>query len=216
MMSGQTPIVALTGDAASAQRALDAAIAALQSGGVILVPTDTVYGLACLPSRPEAVQRVYAMKNRPRDRRLPIIVADAEHAEQALPLRWTPAARALADAFWPGALTIAFGIEPSSIAWLAGRDEAGLRAPADAFVQDLARAAGPFLMTSANRSGGAMSPTIDEILSDLLSPPALAIDGGQLEVVSSTLVNTNLHEPAVEREGVISAASIATVLGRVN
>jgi L-threonylcarbamoyladenylate synthase len=208
-VSGQTPIVELS-DAAAAQRAIEA----LQAGGVVLLPTDTVYGLACLPSRPDAVQRVYAMKDRPRDRRLPIIVADARHAEAELPLRWTVAARALADAFWPGALTIAFGIEPSSVDWLADRDEAGLRAPAHDFVADLARAVGPFLMTSANRSGGAVSPTIDEILADLLEPPALAVDGGQLEVVSSTLVNTNLPEPAIEREGAIAAQRIAEVLSR--
>jgi L-threonylcarbamoyladenylate synthase len=208
-MAGHAPIVELT-DAAAAQRAIDA----LQAGGVVLLPTDTVYGLACLPSRPEAVARVYAMKDRPHDRRLPIIVADAGHAEAALPLRWTPAARALADAFWPGALTIAFGIEPSPVEWLAGRDEAGLRAPAHPFVQDLARAVGPFLMTSANRSGGAMSPTVGDILSELLSPPALVVDSGQLEVVSSTLVNTNLPEPAIEREGAIAAERIAEVLSR--
>jgi L-threonylcarbamoyladenylate synthase len=208
-VSGQTPIVELS-DAAAAQRAIEA----LQAGGVVLLPTDTVYGLACLPSRPDAVQRVYAMKDRPRDRRLPIIVADARHAEAELALRWTVAARALADAFWPGALTIAFGIEPSSVDWLADRHEAGLRAPAHDFVADLARAVGPFLMTSANRSGGAVSPTIDEILADLLEPPALAIDGGQLEVGSSTLVNTNLPEPAIEREGAIAAQRIAEVLSR--
>lgn len=208
-MSGQAPIAGLS-DAAAAGRAIDA----LRAGGVVLLPTDTVYGLACLPSRPEAVARVYAMKDRPHDVRLPIIVADARHAEAELPLRWTDAARALAAAFWPGALTIAFGIEPSPLDWLAGRDEAGLRAPAHPFVQDLARSVGPFLMTSANRHGGPTSPTVEQILADLVTPPALVVDGGQLEVVSSTLVNTNLPEPAIEREGAIPAASIATVLRR--
>jgi L-threonylcarbamoyladenylate synthase len=213
-MSGQTPIVVDLTDAASAQRALEAAIAAMQAGGVVLLPTDTVYGLACLPSRPDAVARVYAMKDRPHDVRLPIIVADAQHAEAALPLRWTSAARALADAFWPGALTIVFGIEGSSVDWLAERDEAGLRAPAHPLVQDLARSVGPFLMTSANRHGGPSSPTVEEILADLASPPALTIDSGQLEVVSSTLVNTNLPEPAIERAGAIAAERIAAVLSR--
>lgn len=208
-MSGQAPIAGLS-DAAAAGRAIDA----LRAGGVVLLPTDTVYGLACLPSRPEAVARVYAMKDRPHDVRLPIIVADAPHAERELPLRWTSAARALADAFWPGALTIVFGIEPSPIDWLAGRDEAGLRAPAHPFVQDLARSVGPFLMTSANRHGGPTSPTVEQILADLVTPPALVVDSGQLEVVSSTLVNTNLPEPAIEREGAIPAGSIATVLRR--
>ena len=89
-----------------------------------------------------------------------------------------------------------------------------MRAPAHDFVADLARAVGPFLMTSANRSGGAVSPTVDEILSSLLEPPALVIDGGRLEVVSSTLVNTNLPEPAIEREGAIAAQRIAEVLSR--
>ena len=115
-MSGETPTVELTGGAASAQRALDAAIDALQAGGVVLLPTDTMYGLACLPSWTAAIARIYEMKHRPHDLRLPIIVGDERHAEAELPLRWTPGARTLADAFWPGALTIVFGIEQSPVA----------------------------------------------------------------------------------------------------
>ena len=69
-------------------------------------------------------------------------------------------------------------------------------------------------MTSANRHGGPSSPTVAQILADLVSPPALTIDGGQLEVVSSTLVNTNLPEPAIEREGAIATERIAEVLNR--
>ena len=69
-------------------------------------------------------------------------------------------------------------------------------------------------MTSANRHGGPTSPTVAEILADLVSPPALTVDGGQLEVVSSTLVNTNLPEPAIEREGAIASDRIAAVLSR--
>jgi L-threonylcarbamoyladenylate synthase len=200
-------------DAADFERALPLALESLRDGGVVLLPTDTVYGLMCLPTQPEAVRGIYAMKQRPSDRRLPIVVADLEQGVRTLPLDWTPSARALARAFWPGALTIACGVLPDAGGWLAGRDEAAVRAPRHALVQALAREAGPLLMTSANRHGAATPHTLHGALGDLAEPPALALDGGKLTGASSTLVNVNLPRPVIERRGVLASADIAEALG---
>jgi L-threonylcarbamoyladenylate synthase len=192
-------------------RAVSDTVDALRSGGVVLLPTDTVYGLLCLPTAGEAVEQVFTMKRRPTNWRLPIIVADLEQAMQSLPLDWTPEAIALAHAFWPGPLTIACKVRPSAKEWLAGRDEAAVRAPTHDFVQSLARILGPLLMTSANQHGQDTPHTMEAALAGLVEPPALAIDGGTLTGAPSTLVNTNLPVPAIEREGAVSAIKIASV-----
>ena len=184
----------------------------LCSGGVALVPTDTVYGLACLPTDAAAVQATYAMKRRPADRRLPIIVADLPQARASLPLEWSHDARALAAAFWPGALTIACAVRESRLEWLRGRAEAATRASAHPLIESIARRLGPFLMTSANQHGIQTPTSFDQALAALASPPEIAVDGGVLSGTSSTLVNTNLPRPAIEREGAIAAEAIWNVL----
>lgn len=200
-------------DASDVEHAAALAAESLRDAGVVLLPTDTVYGLMCLPTRPEAVRAIYAMKQRPTDRRLPIIVADLDQGVRTLPLDWSAPARALARAFWPGAVTIACRVRPDAGGWLAARDEAAVRAPRHTLVQALARELGPLLMTSANRHGAATPHTVDGALGDLAERPALALDGGTLSGASSTLVNVNLPRSVVEREGVVPSSAIAEVLG---
>lgn len=199
-------------DAADVEHAATLAAESLRGSGVVLLPTDTVYGLMCLPTRPEAVRAIYAMKQRPSDRRLPIIVADFDQGVRTLALDWNAPARALARAFWPGAVTLACPVLPDAGGWLAGRDEAAVRAPRHALVQALARELGPLLMTSANRHKAATPHTVDGALGDLAEPPALALDGGTLSGAASTLVNVNLPQPVVEREGLIPSSAIEAVL----
>jgi L-threonylcarbamoyladenylate synthase len=191
------------------------AAAVLRDGGVVLAPTDTVYGLVCLPESRDAVDRIFAMKQRPSDRRMPIIVADLEQAEIELSLILSPAARALARAFWPGAVTIACGVRQDAEGWLAGRDEAAVRAPNHQIVQALARLLGPLLMTSANRHGDATPHTMEGAIGVLSIPPALALDGGTLSGAPSTLVNVNLPVPVIERAGVIPTIEIEQVLNDI-
>jgi L-threonylcarbamoyladenylate synthase len=199
-------------DRATAPEAARHAVAeAMGAGGVALIPTDTVYGIACLPSFDSAVDSIYELKLRPRDRRVPIIVAGAEDAAR-LGLAWTDPADRLARSFWPGALTIAVGVEEPAVDWLAGRVEVGVRAPADELSQALAAAHGPFLMTSANRHGQGTPTTLEEALASLHGTPAIAVDGGSLDVVSSTVVNVNLPAPAIEREGAIPASAVMEAL----
>lgn len=189
--------------------------ATLKGGGVVLVPTETVYGLMCLPMSPRAVQQVFTMKARPASRRLPIIVSGLDHARQSLPLDWSAQATALARAFWPGPLTIACKVEAGADDWLAGRHEAAVRAPDHEFIQGLTRELGPLLMTSANQHGHDTPQTMEDALAELLQPPDLAVNQGKLSGSPSTLVNANLATPVVEREGAISSIDIGRVLDAI-
>lgn len=179
---------------------------------VILTPTDTVYGLICLPASDIAIKKIFKMKGRPVNRHLPIIVADWQQAESKLPIVWNQPARKLAEKFWPGSLTLACGIVENNVKWLEGRVEVGIRVPDHIFIQKLAKKMGPLLMTSANRHGEDTPHTMEGALESLVIAPALAIDGGLLSGTPSTLVNVNLPEPKVERIGNIPESEIERVI----
>ena len=184
----------------------------LRGGGVVLLPTDTVYGLAVAPEAgDEPLARLFAMKRRPLSRNLPIMVADADQA-RALGAEVSDAARRLLAAFAPGPLTVALGLRGPAPQWLAGRDEIAVRIPADAFLLAVLRAAGPLLVTSANLHGRPTPETLPEVLEQLDGEPDLAVDGGPRQTVPSTLVNCNLPTPVVERVGAVPAERIAEVL----
>ncbi len=184
----------------------------LYDNGVILTPTDTVYGLICLPTSDIAIKKIFEMKGRPVQRHLPIIVADWQQAKAELPIVWNQPARKLAERFWPGALTIACGVIENDMKWLEGRVEVGIRVPDHVYIQKLARKMGPLLMTSANRHGEEAPHTIERALGSLIIAPSLAIDGGVLSGTPSTLVNVNLSEPKVERVGSIPESEIERVI----
>ncbi|MCH5248296.1 MAG: L-threonylcarbamoyladenylate synthase [Lachnospiraceae bacterium] len=184
----------------------------LYDNGVILTPTDTVYGLICLPTSNIAINKIFEMKGRPVNRHLPIIVADWQQAESELPIAWNQPARKLAEKFWPGALTLACGIIENDVKWLAGRVEVGIRVPDHIYIQKLARKMGPLFMTSANRHGEDTPHTIEGALGSLVIAPSLAIDGGLLSGAPSTLVNVNLPKPKVERVGTIPESEIERVI----
>ncbi len=189
-----------------------AVVATLRAGGIVLLPTDTVYGLAVQPEHDDALARLFALKRRPLTRNLPVMVATPEQAEQ-LGADVTGPARQLLAAFAPGPLTLALGLDRRRApAWLAGRDEIAIRIPDDPFLLDVLRAAGPLLVTSANLHGQGTPESMPEVLDQLDGSPDLAIDGGPRATVPSTLVNCNLPTPAVERVGAVPADQIAKVL----
>jgi L-threonylcarbamoyladenylate synthase len=184
----------------------------LRAGGIVLLPTDTVYGLAVYPEHDDALARLFAMKRRPLTRNLPIMVATPAQAED-LGADVTGPARRLLAAFSPGPLTLALGLDPRRApAWLAGRDEIAIRIPDDPFLLEVLRAAGPLLVTSANRHAQETPESLREVLEQLDGEPDLALDGGPRATVPSTLVNCNLPAPAVERVGAVPAEQIAKVL----
>lgn len=184
-------------------------VTSLQSGGVVVVPTDTVYGLAVSPLFPESVERLYELKQRPRHMNLPIMVADITAMED-LGAAINSRARCLLESeYVPGALTVVIGFENEpKVPWLAGREEVAIRIPNDERLLAILRATGPLLVTSANASGQHTPKNVGEILTQLNGKPDVAIDGGEIKTIPSTIVNCRLDPPKVEREGVISASAL--------
>lgn len=181
-------------------------------GGVLLVPTDTVYGLAVHPEREDAIERLFALKQRPKTRNLPVMVASVFGLAD-LGVQITEAASKLMGAFFPGPLSLALGVrEADAPKWLAGRTEIAVRVPADEIMLEILRATGPLLVTSANIHAHDTAESVSAILTQFEGKPDLVIDGGVRDVVPSTLVNCNLAEPAIERVGAISAEQIEQVL----
>lgn len=202
--------------------AFTAAREALLDGGVALVPTDTVYGLAVHPRRPDAIDRLFALKDRPRTRELPIMVATPDELP-ALGVLVTDAARRLLGAFSPGPITVAMGIDPQRApAWLAGRDEVGVRVPSDPDLRALLSDVGALLVTSANAHGEPTQQAPGPILDQLAGRPDAVVDGGVRSGVPSTVVNCHLgasaatgevlDAPRIEREGAVPASEIERVL----
>jgi L-threonylcarbamoyladenylate synthase len=192
-----------------AQRVLDT----LRAGGIVLLPTDTVYGLAVHPVHGAgALPRLFAMKRRPLSRNLPIMIASPDQADE-LGADVTAAAKRLLAAFSPGPLTLALGLDPGRAPdWLAGRDEIAVRIPDDPLLLEVLRAAGPLLVTSANLHAQETPESMRQVLDQLDGEPDLALDGGVRATVPSTLVNCNLPAAAVERVGAVPADQIVKVL----
>jgi L-threonylcarbamoyladenylate synthase len=190
-----------------------AAVDTLQRGGVVVVPTDTVYGLAARPEDSDAVQAVYRAKGRPSGMHLPVLAASLDQV-RALGVDVTEAANALAARWWPGPLTLAFGFGAGSACppWLAGRDEVAVRIPDHDFLRGLLRATGVLLVTSANPHGAPTARAVEDIVTSLGDSVDLIVDGGELDEVPSTLVNVRGEQAVVEREGVISRAEVEGVL----
>ncbi|WP_232323593.1 L-threonylcarbamoyladenylate synthase [Catenuloplanes japonicus] len=182
----------------------------LLAGGVALVPTDTVYGLAVAAGRPESAARIFAMKQRPAMRNLPIMVSGVDQLP-SLGAVVTPDARKLLDAFAPGPITIAFGLSGAPD-WLAGRDEIAVRIPKEEALLAILRETGPLLVTSANAHQQETPETVADILAQLTGEPDIVLDGGPRRSVPSTLVNCNLPTPRIERVGQIPEDQIEKVL----
>jgi L-threonylcarbamoyladenylate synthase len=185
----------------------------LRAGGIVLLPTDTVYGLAAMPTAAAAVSRIYELKGRPGSRNLPIMVhAGDEIAGLGGDINGA-AARLLRSDYVPGPLTLAVGLIASATPdWLSGRDEAAFRVPDDDWLRSVLADVGPLLVTSANPHAELPRESVPEILATLTGAPDLAVDGGVRAGLASTLVNCRAVPPVVERVGAVPAADIEAVL----
>lgn len=174
----------------------------LRSGGVVLLPTDTVYGVAVDPTIPGATQRLFDLKGRGRDIPIAVLVADAEQAWSIARRPVSPHVRALAASHWPGALTLIVERDP---AWPAdlGDDTrtVGLRCPDAPLVRDLCKAVGPLATSSANRHGAPTPTTAAEAAA--ATNPDFVVDGGPLEGTASTVVDCTVDPPRVVRQGAV-------------
>ncbi len=185
----------------------------LGTGGVVLLPTDTVYGLAVSPDHDDAIDRLFVLKQRPRQRNLPVMVDTPARLAQLGVAIGEGARRLLESNLMPGPLTVVLGFgHEGPCSWLEGRHEVAVRIPAEPFMLDLLQAAGPLLVTSANLHGLPTMQTVTDILLQLASEPALAVDGGRRENLPSTLVNCAVDPPVIEREGIVSHSRIGEIL----
>ena len=181
------------------------AVEVLRGGGIIAFPTDTVYGIGAHGMLPQAVEKLYAAKERPRDKAIPLLLPGLE-ALPALVATVPEAARALAARFWPGALTIVLRRSPNvPDAVTAGGETVAVRVPDHALTLALLRAlAAPLAATSANLSGEPAPDTAEGVLAQLEGRIDLILDGGRCPgSVASTVVDLTVDPPAVLRAGEI-------------
>ena len=201
--------------------ALERAVAVLLAGGVVAMPTETIYGLAADASSPAAVARVYAIKGRPLDHPVIVHVSGMQQAQE-----WAQQipdyAHALADHFWPGPLTLVLPRSAKAGDWITGgQDSVGLRSPAHPVAQRLIVDSGLGLAApSANRFGRVSTTSaqaVEEEIGPLLDGEhEFILDGGECEVgVESTIVDCTGDDPAVLRLGAVTIADIERVTGRV-
>ncbi|MGO9877027.1 MAG: L-threonylcarbamoyladenylate synthase [Acidimicrobiia bacterium] len=193
------------------------AVVALRAGDLVAFPTETVYGLGADAANPDAVRRLYAVKGRPADH--PVIVHLAHAAQLDELAREVPdAARRLANACWPGPLTIVVRRDPERVAaaLTGGRDTVGLRVPDHPLALRLLEAFGGGLAApSANRFGRVSPTTAAHVLADLGADVEVVLDGGTCRIgVESTIVDVTGREPAILRVGGTSRADIELAIGR--
>lgn len=185
----------------------------LLAGGVVLLPTDTVYGLAVHPGHDDAVTRLFAIKGRPRSVNLPVMVTSGDEIPALGGVMSDAADALLKSKYVPGALTLAVGASPEHLVpWLHGREEFAVRIPDDERLIAIIKRTGPLLVTSANLHAQAVRESVQEILSTLSLAPDLVIDDGIRDTVPSTLVNCRLVPPVVERVGAVSEEEIEAIL----
>jgi L-threonylcarbamoyladenylate synthase len=190
------------------------AVEVLRDGGVVALPTDTVYGIAVSLATPGGVERLFHVKQRPPDKAVMLLLDDAAQAADAGLM--TPAATVLGAACWPGGLTVVVPQRPD-VRWpaalTAGSATIGLRVPDHDAPRALARAVGPLPTTSANISGAPEAADAPGIVAQLGDAIDLVLDGGPAKGGSaSTIVDCTGARPVILRAGAVSPERVAAIL----
>jgi L-threonylcarbamoyladenylate synthase len=195
--------------------AIEAAIAALRAGQLVILPTETVYGLAGDAADPRAVAAIFEAKGRPRFNPLISHVADLAAAEATAV--FDDRARKLAAAFWPGPLTLVLPIQPNTIVCdlaRAGLDTVAVRVPAHPLAHALLRRfGGPVVAPSANRSGRPSPTTYDAAMDETGDKTSASLDGGPCQVGLESTVVALLDEARLLRPGAVTRAQIEALIG---
>jgi len=196
---------------------IDKGISILEKGGIVAYPTDTVYGLGACANLPEAIERVYKVKERPLNMPLPLLLADISQitrvAESVPPIAW-----ALIHSFLPGALTLVLSKSASVPDIISGGGTTiAIRIPAHPVPVALVEGLGtPIVGTSANLSGRSSPLTAEEVYSQLGDKIDLVIDGGRCPGgKESTIVDVTGVKPVILREGAISRKELERVCGSI-
>lgn len=200
-------------DGRDATTAVEAAVTSLQRGELVVLPTDTVYGVAADAFSPTAVQRLLSAKGRGRDMPVPVLVG-AWRTLDGLVEDVPQTARDLVERFWPGPLTLVVRSAPS-LAWDLGetRGTVAVRMPLHPVTLAVLERTGPLAVSSANRSGQAPPTDAAQAEAQLGDSVAVYVEAGTSgEAVASTIVDLTGDTPRVLRAGALSAEELAGVL----
>lgn len=185
------------------ERAIAMSAEVIRKDGIVLIPTETVYGLSCRFNSDLAIERVSRIKAREIGKNY-IVLISARGQLDDLGLIMNNSARVLADEFWPGPLTM---ILPD------GRGDAvAVRHSSGVFIKSLIDKSSPIISTSANLSGGKSPAVFSEIDIEVLEKVDLAVDGGPLPGVPSTILDMQQDMPRIVRKGTIDFDDIISVL----
>jgi tRNA threonylcarbamoyl adenosine modification protein (Sua5/YciO/YrdC/YwlC family) len=200
-------------DTSARTEGLTQAVRAIRRGDLVVLPTDTVYGIGADARRPDAVRALLAAKGRGRDMPPPVLVAHADDVGSlARPV--SAQARLLMEAFWPGGLTVVLPVDPD-LGWDLG-DKAGtiaVRQPDHPVALELLGLTGPLAVSSANVTGRAPAVTAADAEAQLGGSVAVYLDDGEAPGgVASTVVDATRAPFRILRQGAISAGRIAAVL----
>jgi L-threonylcarbamoyladenylate synthase len=192
---------------------VEAAVYALRSGQLVVFKTDTVYGIAADAFAPDAVARLLEAKGRSRDMPTPVLVPNVRTLD-GLCDDVPPIARQLAEAFWPGPLTLVL-VHAATLAWDLGETKgtAAVRMPFDPVVLSILEQTGPLAVSSANRSGLGPATDCAEAARQLGTAVDVYLDGGDAgDPIPSTIVDLTGDEPSIVRLGALSVEELRTVL----
>lgn len=195
------------------EEALRQAVGAIRAGELVVVPTDTVYGLAADAFTPQATARVFELKRRPTTLPLPVLVSRPKQA-WALSVDVGAGALALADAFWPGALTMILR-QSAELEWNLGETDGtiAVRVPDRRELLDILEVTGPLAVTSANVSGEPTPNEVASIADRFGDEVAIYLDGGTASgETPSTIVDMTAAVPVILREGAVGADRVRRVL----
>ncbi len=192
----------------------------LQNGGVVAMPTETVYGLAADALDGEAVKKIFLAKRRPMDNPLIVHISEIDDIERFnLVSEFPEKAKKLAEKFWPGPLTIIMkksDIIPDEVS--AGLSTVAIRLPSHKVARELIRGSGTVLAApSANRSGSPSPTTAQHVMNDLFGDIQAVVDGGMCDVgVESTVITLATKTPRLLRPGLVTVEQIEEVIGHID
>lgn len=200
-------------DPAERRDAVAAGARAVEGGSVIVLPTDTLYGIGADAFNPAAVTALLAAKGRGRDMPVPVLVGSWSTID-GLVSYVSADARALIEAFWPGGLTLIVEHAPS-LAWDLGdaRGTVGIRMPMHPVALELLERTGPMAVSSANRTGMPPTTTVGQAYEQLGESVSVYLDGGEVPIgLPSTILDLTGDAPRVVREGAVALDAIRQVV----
>jgi L-threonylcarbamoyladenylate synthase len=203
----KTRIISLTDDSA-----IKETLTIIRSGGVVALPTDTVYGIACSVESTTAIQSLYQIKIRESIKAIPVLIADIDQIN-LLAKDLNENTSKLAQSFWPGALTLIVPKNDSLPHTI--YPTVGVRMPDHDWLRAIMRGTGPLAATSANISGESSPTTSQQVLDQLDGRIELIIDGGECKGgISSTVIDCSGEEVKIIRQGMITSEQIQSALGK--